>query len=268
MVRMRIYLLSNKYFRIFLRVLPEGTPSKIKILSTFDKKDFKELEVLDYIEDSLLYDVVLTNNTESGIYNSYLKLVFIDEYGKEIDSSNETETFVKSNAINRGIIKTIQNDFKVACILNGGKAYFMKTKKDKEKCPSCWDFDLRSSNNSNCPECGGSGYVITYFRPYKTTIGTIANALGEEKQTGEVGKIDTNSVSSFTSLADYLLSTDDIVFSITYGNVYRVISTSVSDTQGNQVLQRVSCQQIPSESKEAEAIVKKLTSVYGENYVK
>jgi len=240
--------------------------SKIKILASFDKKDFKEITILPYSNSLLVYDVDVSRMSAPDIYDAMYKLEFLSENNDIVDKTRAIPVFVKNTAINRGIIKIIQNDFLVASRQNGGKAYFIKVRKDKSHCSLCWDEDLKSSDNSNCQQCGGSGYMKTYFQPIKTIIGPVKNVAGSGKSTDEVGKIDNNSTISFTALFDYPLATDDIVFTPMNGSVLRVTSSVVSETQGNEILQGISAQILPSDSSEVEIIHSMLEKTFGERY--
>ena len=261
-------MLSDAHFRIFFTDGITSDVSKVEIRAVFKKTEHSKIGEFDVSEDQVIYDAILTKSNVGNVYEAGIVLATIDKDGNEIEVSRITNSVMKTTRESRGTSKLIRNDFRVASKMNGGRAYLIKVKKEGAECTSCWDYDLLSSNNSNCPVCGGTGNMKYFYKPFKTNIGPIANISGESKSTDEAGKISDNIPMKFTSLADFPLTTDDYVYSVRYGAVLRVISTEISETQGVSILQSVSVNEIPTELQEAEQVHQILEDNFGELYAK
>lgn len=268
MVRFKTYLLSESNFRVFLSSQPTGSASRMRVLASFDKKDYKAVYESEYDEDNLIYDILLSNNEIGNIYDAMIKIEFLNSGNDVTDETRWVSAFVKKSVTTSGIVKVIQNDFRVAARLNGSKVFFIKVKKENSPCTECWDEDLRSSNDSGCKVCGGTGYVKYFFSPYKTIAGPILNAAGESKTTDDAGKSSDNVTSSFNTYADFSLAVDDYVYSTITGAVLRVTGTNYSEVQGVQVLATISASEVPSEMPEVEQLTALLEKKFGEFYAK
>ena len=151
-----------------------------------------------------------------------------------------------------GVIKRIRHDFTIISKkYNGSVAYFFKKIKGETTCPDCWDKDLRSSNNSNCKTCGGTGYISYFTNPYKTYCGEIKWS-NETYTTEDPGKSMPTTTVSISALADLILTTDDIVYYVNTGDFLRVVSRTVSEMRANPVLQTLVSNTIPSNFPDAE----------------
>lgn len=169
---------------------------------------------------------------------------------KEILSSSKVNFNSTTNDILiTGIEKKILHDFTIVSKnINGSPVHLFKKLNLGDKCEVCWDSDLGSSNDSNCPSCGGKGTKITYSQPIKTYAGPIQQ-VGDNLVVREEGTISSYPPVSTTVPSLVLLMTDDIMYHQNSGEWYTIrgLNTS-SSAKGINILQRVTMETIPTGS--------------------
>ena len=116
---------------------------------------------------------------------------------------------------------------------------------------------MDSSNDSNCKDCGGTGYKSEYSNPLKTYAGAIQDGASQtaHQQEGMISDYGTVNVSLPALI---LMHTDDILFYNLTGTWYIVESTlSVSGIRTDDVLQTLGMQELPSKSPQVESLLGK-----------
>jgi hypothetical protein len=189
------------------------------------------------------------------------------DYFAEVTSGENSERSRKAKLFGgaphhiSGAVKKIQNDFRVvAKTHNGSIVYMFKRIPGEARCPECWDEDLMSSNNSNCPVCGGKGFMSYYSTPYKT-YGSAINFANEKYGTQDQGKTMENTSVTMSAVADFVLTTDDMVYYDKTGDWYRVKARTISELQTVPVLQNLIMDLMPSDSPEVEIAEKTLEGI-------
>ena len=158
----------------------------------------------------------------------------------------------------RGIQKLKKQEFLItAKRVNGNKVLVFKKLK-AQHCPKCWDEDLQSSNNSNCPLCGGTGYVEKYSLPYFTWGGPYITqpssySLGDE-QGKDIFNPNNWGQTSITLLPDVLIDVDDLVYVVEDGELNIVRGVTISFFSNIPISQRLIMAPLTSESKEFKAV--------------
>lgn len=222
-------------------LVEEGT---IELNLFFEKKHIENIASAPYRKDELAYNFDFTKKLPRNIgdFNYVVKVS---------DGTNSEET-KKISLIKRiphhlsGLVKKIQGDFKtVAKNYNGSDAFFFKKIPGDKKCTQCWDNDLEGSNNSNCPVCGGTGKVRYFSRPYKTICGPIKSQ-HDGYAVDKPGKAIADTSVTISSIADMLLTTDDVIFVVRTGEFYRVEDRTVSEVKSIPVLQTLNAHLIPT----------------------
>ena len=242
-----------------LEVFMKQTPSKIKsgivnLHMVIDRKNSSVVASLPYILETLYYEFNLSNKESKnlGDFDYFIEIISDDE--KEI--SKKAKIF---NGVPRhiaGAVKKIKSDFRtVAKTHNGSLVYMFKRMPGEQRCEKCWDEDLMSSNNSSCETCGGKGFMTYYSNPYKT-YGSAINFQNEKYGTQDQGKTMENTAVTMSALADFVLTTDDMVYYDRTGDWYRVKARTVSELQSVPTLQMLVMDLMPSGAPETETAYK------------
>ena len=157
-----------------------------------------------------------------------------------------------------GHAKSIIKDFiVVAKNLNGSKIEIFKRLNSKDKCEVCWDEDMLSSNDSNCPNCDGLGEVIAYSHPYKTYGGAIQSTSNSIIQQQEGMTVDYGA-DTMPLPALVVLETGDVFLYHSTGVWYYVdVSINIASLSGFNTLQTVSIHSLPSHAPEVEFLSNK-----------
>jgi len=188
------------------------------------------------------------------------------DFGVKITDSqgNEIENYpikIKKGTRTRllpGHAKSIIKDFiVVAKNLNGSKIEIFKRLNSKEKCEICWDEDMLSSNDSNCPNCDGLGEVITYSYAHKTYAGAVQSTSNSILQQQE-GMTSNYSLDTIPLPALVVLDTGDIIFYHSTGVWYYIdTSVNIASLGGFSTLQTVAVHTLPSHAPEVEFLSKR-----------
>lgn len=227
---------------------------KITLFMIIDRKNASAVASLPYKDDILYYSFDLSNKDIKNIGDF--------DYYVEVTSSTASDKSKKAKIFNgvpphiAGAIKKIKSDFRtVAKTHNGGLIYMFKRMPSEQKCTVCWDEDLMASNNSSCEECGGKGFLSYYSQPYKT-YGSAINFQNEKYGTQDQGKTMESTTVTMSALADFVLTTDDMVYYDNTGDWYRVKARTVSELQSVPTLQLLVMDLMPSGAPETEAAYK------------
>ncbi len=220
-------------------------------LSLFIGKDNTEdIYELAYSKLDLVYVFDLSKKLPRSIYDMQY-IVKVSSETKE----DKTKKLIISKKLPphlSGPLKKIKRDFMITSKhYNGSKAYFFKKLPGEQTCPNCWDRDLKSSNNSNCKICGGSGYMQYFANPFLTYCGPVKWS-NEGYQVQSTGKEMASTTVTISALADFIMTTDDIIYYVKTGDFYRVLSRTVSELQTASVLQTMVSNLIPSNYPDAE----------------
>ena len=229
---------------------PSITEGEISLVLSIGKDNSKTVMTLPYSNREVLYSFNLSKKLPRSLGDFYYIVSISD--GSNTDATKKIGLFGNIPHHISGAIKKIRHDFGIiAKNYNGSEAYFFKKLKSEEVCPDCWDRDLRASSNSNCKTCGGTGYVTYFTNPYKTYCGEIKWS-NETYKTEDPGKSMPTTTVSISALADLILTTDDIIYYVSTGDFFRVVSRTVSEMKGNPVLQTLVSNMIPSNFPDAE----------------
>jgi len=194
---------------------------KLSLRAKFSK-GYDEIASCDYLHEKINYTLSVLDTSTFSIDISSIEVVINDTHRASVPN-----IFGAVPNILNGIINKKRADFiAVARHLNGSKVYLFKRLKSGEHCKTCWDEDLRSSSNSACPECGGTGFSKYYSNPLLTWGGAwqTTNTLSPVQYEGR-----TNSYQNSTLevLADYEPTTGDILYYVKFGT-WLIISDSIS----------------------------------------
>lgn len=227
-----------------------GTKGTVKLSQYFGKDNFIFLSEELFVEGQLEYAFNLSNSLPRDI--SECRYVIEISTDKVVESSKPTKVKFSSSWQISGMAKKIRYDFYIASKnLNGGRAYIFKKLFSDIKCLECWDSDLESSNDSNCPSCGGSGVTIAYSKPLKVYAGPLLYA-GTTFDTGAAGKELVDRSARVTVDSDLYMSSDDVIYYVKTGEYYRVDSSTPSLLQSELVTQQLVVQLLPSNSFQSE----------------
>lgn len=58
---------------------------------------------------------------------------------------------------------------------------------ESQRCPKCWDEDLKQVTNTRCSECGGTGFVCGGYRPPIVTWASVSENSAEDEKTEKAG---------------------------------------------------------------------------------
>jgi len=142
--------------------------------------------------------------------------------------------------------------------INGNKLLIFKNLLTRDHCPECWDNDLKSSNNTRCPLCGGTGYIDKYSKPFFTWGGPYMNQPAAPPR----GRIDGFAINDTQFGADAAISLlpnipinpRDLIYVV--GDDELGIIESISQTYFNNLLisQNAEIAILTAESREYKAI--------------
>jgi len=213
----------------------EDIPENQIAFSVYNLQEFNEYSI-DYIT----YKLILKNQ------NNLVKEVKLSPNNFSVPSWK------------RGIQKIKRQEFLItAKRVNGNKVLVFKKLK-AQHCPKCWDEDLQSSNNSNCPLCGGTGYVEKYSLPYFTWGGPYivqppSYLLGDE-QGKDIFNPNHGGQTSITLLPDVLVDVDDLVYIVDNGEINIVRGINISYFSNIPLSQRLIMATLSFDSKERKAV--------------
>ncbi len=219
-----------------------------------DRKNASPVASLPYQDDILYYtfDLSRAEPKSTGDFDYYVEV----SDGSLKDQSRKAKVFNGVAHHIAGAVKKIKSDFKlVAKTHNGSIIYMFKRMPSGQKCSLCWDEDLMASNNSSCPECGGKGFMSYYSQPFKS-YGSAINFVNEKYGTQDQGKTMENTSVTMSALADFILTTDDMVYYERTGDWYRIKARTISELQSVPTLQMFVMDLMPSGAPETEAAYK------------
>lgn len=243
---------STSILDVFIKDVSQIKSGIISLYIYLGKDNSEKIAELPYERDELYYSFDLSRREPKSIGD-------FDYYVEVSDGSSSEES--RKAKIMRGVphhiagaVKKIQNDFRiVAKTHNGSRIYMFKKMPGDEKCTECWDEDLMASNNSNCPICGGTGFVKYYSKPYKS-YGSAINFVNEKYGTQDQGKTMEDTTVRMSAIADFVLTTDDMVYYEKTGDIYRVKARTLSELQTIPTLQMLIMDLMPSDAPESEIV--------------
>ncbi len=229
---------------------------EISLILFLKKDNTEEILTLPYKNTKLEYIFDMSKKFPRNIGDFDYKIIVKNE--NISDETRKLKLFGSLPPHLSGAVKKIQHDFDIVSRkYNGSIAYMFKKLPSDEKCPECWDDDLDASNNSNCGTCGGTGKLRSFTEPFKTVCGPI-KWQQESYSLDNPGKALANPSVSISSIADIVMTTDDIIYYVATGEFYRVLNRTVSEMQTFPVLQTLVANLIPSNYPDAEICYKKL----------
>ncbi len=250
---------STSVLDVFIKQPSKIKSGTIKLFMVINNKEASEAASMEYDNTVFYYSFNLSRKEPKSVGDFQYYVEVSD--GENIEVSRKARAFKGAPHHIAGAVKKIQSDFRiVAKTHNGSIIYMFKRIPGEQKCSECWDNDLMASNNSNCPICGGKGYMSYYSYPYKTYGSAIVFA-NEKYGTQDQGKTMENTAVTMSSVADFVLTTDDMVFYEKTGDWYRVKARTVSELQTIPTLQTLVMDLMPSEAPETEIAYK---IIYGE----
>jgi len=254
-MKIKIDKLSTSTIRVFIKsidtIMETGT---ITLRLSISKKEDSFVVELPYERTKIVYDFDLSKEAPKNP-GDFKYLVTVSD-GNTDETSRPT--IVGSGAPHHisGAVKKIQHDFRrVAKQYNGSVIYMFKKIPTGGNCTDCWDEDLMGSNNSNCKTCGGTGKVTYYSQPFKS-YGDAVKFTNEKYGTQDSGKVMENTAVQMSAVADFVLTTDDMVYYDNTGDWYRVKARTVSELQSFPVLQMLIMDLMPSGAPETETAYK------------
>jgi len=233
--------------------------NKIVLKQQGKKNEWLLLTEYDYIPDKISYSYSDFNNLVN-IDPTQITFKVVFKYNDNIVKEIELQTAnMVSQPWQRGIIKLKTHEFLIkAKKINGNKLLIFKNLFTKDYCPKCWDNDLKSSNNTNCPLCGGTGYIDKFSQPFFTWGGPYMNQPAAPPR-GKVDGFDLNNTqfgagSTITLLPDIPINPRDLIYVV--GNDELGIAESITQTYFSNLLisQNVEMATLSAESREYKAI--------------
>ncbi len=242
---------STDIIRIIISTPPLNIKDGTITLNLYlSKNDKEKLISLPYSNLTVSYDFNFSKILPRNISDFEYNIVVSDDNSTE--ETRKVRLFPSLPHHLSGAIKKIQHDFSIISRkYNGSEALFFKKIPGEDNCTECWDNDLQSSNNSNCPVCGGTGKMRYFSNPYKTICGPI-KWQQETYSIDNPGKALASTSVMISSLPDLMLTTDDVIFYKKTGEFFRVVSRTVSELQTMPSLQNFVANLIPSDYPDAE----------------
>ena len=238
------------------------------LLPTGEKKDNGSQE---YFSDTIEYVFDKIDKFVGwGVDNFIFEINFIKD-NKIIKKVQVTTTNYPNKPFQKGIINVKKHEFLIkAKKVNGTKLLLLK-KLNKEYCNLCWDEDMQASKNSNCSQCGGTGFIEKYSKPI-LTWGYTFNDNPEFSPVTEGGKEPFKSsygAYSITLLADFLVDQDDLIFVNNNGDLTKVNNVVITYFANIPLTQRASINSLPTDSpvfknikKELDKKIKEIHAIY------
>jgi len=244
----------------------------IEIYQPSKKEDeWQLLESFKYDPNRIDYSVKDMNRFNREVDIQSYKVLFKngESVAREVElsPSNSEEPSWK-----RGIMKQQRYEFLIkAKKVNGNKLLIFKKIHTKEHCPDCWDDDLQSSSNTNCPTCGGTGYIDKYSYPFFTWGGPYINQAAAYPKGTEDGKDMFNpqygNTSNITLLPDVPIDIGDLIYVVDNGELGRVLNMTNTFFSNILLTQSATITVLPTASREYKAIEsdlkEKLEELYG-----
>ena len=241
---------------------PEFKFTKIIFNQKGKNNQWIKIGEFDYIEDKVAYTLNDRNNFLTEIDVGKYSFDFI----KDSEKVKTIELPLMGSNVKpwqRGILKTKRQEFIIkAKKINGNRLLIFRALNTKEHCPDCWDDDLRCSNNTSCPTCGGTGFIDKYSEPFFTWGGPYMNQPANPPRGSEEGYLDNDpgagAGASISLLGDIPLESRDLIYVIDVGELSVV--TQVQQTYFNSLIisQNAIMTSLPSESREFKSIYKDL----------
>ena len=256
-MKARIEKDGSSILKVLIDVPPENiSEGTIELRMVVDKGDSTPVATQPYTHTVLSYEFRLSGSSPYNI-GDYDYIIRISD-GIAEEKSRILKMFDGLPSYLRGALKKIRRDFEIISKqYNGSIVYLFKRLPSKEHCPVCWDNDLRSSSNSNCPTCGGTGFITYYTSPYKTYAGPL-HFSNETFSTDDTGKTAQGHLSSVATIASFILTENDMLYYDKTKEWYRVKARTVSELRNYPVLQTFTVSLMPSTAPEVEVAKKYL----------
>jgi len=246
---------STSIIDAFIKEPSKIDSGTIRLKLVQDKKNSYIVSELPYRKNIMHYEFNMSRKEPKSIGDFDYILEVVGDNG-DTEETRKMKLFRGAPHHISGAVKKIRNDFRVvAKTHNGSIVYLFKRLPSDEHCPSCWDNDLMASSNTSCSVCGGTGFIRIYSKPYKT-YGSSVNFTNEKYGTQDQGKTMEDTSVVLSTVADFVLTTDDILFYAKTGDFYRVKARTISELQTYPVLQRLILDLMPSDSPEVETAKK------------
>ena len=255
-MKVKIDKLSTSILRVIIISMDSSSIDigNISISLSSTKKESTLVSSIPYEKAQLVYEFDLSEHSIKNPGDFSYVIMIADTTTNE--SSKPTKIASGAPFYISGAIKKIQNDFRiVAKQYNGSIIYLFKKIVGDAVCLECWDSDLMGSSNSNCTTCGGTGKMTYYSNPYKT-YGDAIKFSDEKFGTQDSGKVMENTMVQMATIADFILTTDDMVYYENSGDWYRIKTRTVSELKSYPVLQKFIMDIMPSGAPETEIAYK------------
>ena len=224
-MKIRLFKTTNTAFNLYIKDAPPST-HKIQVFQIDKDKEYTNLlEEVVYHEDKIFYQISGEfNNLNISFYP--FRIVLLDQDNNILFDKRIPIINMRIPDWQKGMFKVKQHEFyTIAKNVNGSKVLLFKLIHSNQHCPQCWDKDLKSSNNSKCPICGGSGYVNKYSKP-ALVWGNFYKSPPTSYSKGDIqGKNIYNPNGGMVRLAffgDVPIDEDDLVFQINDGVLYKI----------------------------------------------
>ena len=249
-MRVKLFKISTNIIRLIITdVSPPIENGTLKLFLFIDRQNQEFLESCSYNIRQVDYQFDFSKKLPRNIGDLTFKVVI--EGVDRFDEARKVEYQGKPPRHLSGIIKKVRYDFRIVSKhYNGSEAYFFKKINGDEKCPDCWDEDLMASNNTACKTCGGTGHIKRFTNPFKTICSHLRSA--NDGYFTDMGGKELNSYSAMvSSVADLILTSDDILYYVNTSEFYRVVSVTLSNIKSYPVLQGLNINILPSNSPDA-----------------
>lgn len=104
-------------------------------------------------------------------------------------------------------------------------------KRKGERCPDCWDANLKKATRSSCPTCFATGYVGGYHDP----ILTLANKIPEEESNQPDVTLRQNPRTALKMSVFPIIRPEDIIYHVNTPDRWRVVSVQPNVIHDNMV---------------------------------
>lgn len=246
---------STSIIGVYIKEPSKIQEGEISLKLVKDRKDSYVVAKLPYARDIFYYEFDLSRKEPKSV-GDFDYIAEVSSEDGETESTKKMKLFRGLPHHISGAVKKIRSDFRiVAKTHNGSIVYLFKRLPSEEHCPECWDKDLMASNNSSCKSCGGTGFIRTYSKPFKT-YGSAINFVNEKYGTQDQGKTMEDTSVVLSTIADFVLTTDDMLYYEKTGDFYRVKARTISELQSYPVLQKLVLDLMPSGAPETEVVRK------------
>jgi len=232
-------ILSDKdYNYLELIVIVDGVEIKLDRLNTETGKS--ETNIL-LKKDTNLFEVDLNLVEFEYIYYKDFQFVLYKD-DEIVEKSQAFKMQPKGRKDLYGIISKLIYDFNRLWTISGTECALFIKEPLAQKCPYCWDEDLKQYISTDCPHCSGSG-VIT---PYKPVYFKARRVRTETQQFVNEKGVNIINLAIYTTFARLNFTLESIMFDLTTREFFEIKNANVASIGGVRTSTQITAQFVPS----------------------